>query len=72
MMALPRFRLTHVSLRAHDLIKALEKALLRFAMAEDQEEAWAHLSITREALYQYVESLEAKDHTIDREVALRF
>lgn len=76
------FPITRVTPRFHRLVKALEKAVLNFHKVSSHEdadihertEAWSHICVARECLYQYAESLECRTVSIDRKrtIQLRF
>lgn len=69
------FKTIKVSPRIHALLQAHEAACTTLGLAmtrDDVDDAFTRVSLAREAVYQYVESLEQKDHTIDRTCVLRF
>ena len=68
------FQVTKVSPRIHALLQALEASCTTLGQARmpDVSDCLSRVCLTREAVYQYIEELEKKDHTIERTIVLRF
>lgn len=72
------FPQVHVTPETHAYIRSLEEASSRMDCVDPEDrdavlEAYKHLSLVREALYQHVERMEARINTrSERSVVLRF
>lgn len=69
------FPQVQVSERFHRHVQALESAAMQVGEARTPEDLYSGhraISLAREALYQYAESLEKRDRSIRRDITLRF